>query len=563
MEFAGDNKYIGRIGQLTSDFGAFVKTINPEIGEKEKDRIVTAMEKFVESLQNTESSSGPAPDLGSDSTFQLPNETSFGKYDKFKGVLVEGQEGGLGCGRHALNNLFGAVYFTASEKAESYTIDEIKTAVDKLSEDNPLDLQRLCGYLFDHPFSGIRSVEDPESDAIEHLLCPDTENYNVTVLVAALRFLGYNLQIENLGKLSMIINQPDTFGILINTGGHWITVRKHNGEIYKLDSLIKSAEKISDIDNIRTKSIIVVKEFDEVYRKRYIGVEKMYNALRDITERASGRESIMNWVHSLQNLFPGNVQLLYDSAIKNIDDNRYKDIVKKLEELEGALDPYVENPDSKDEDIEKASKDSIQFNKELLELLGINGSPAGVGVDVGEKGDERAKLEKLYNSIADLETKIGDLEQAKVKSKVTLDVVGEEVDREPLGGIEVSDTSQAQDLSQLDGEDTLAQGKSIGNKDRDNKEIEMTELKQPAGALLSGRLVQAPTAAAAAAAAIPNRGINKDTSYNKPTKASEARFKPTVETVDFASSLRKGFGGNTRRRNRKTRHFQTLKNKKQ
>jgi hypothetical protein len=546
MEFAGDNKYIGRIGQLTSDFEAFVKTIKQEIGEKEKDRIVTAMEKFVESLQNTESS-GPASASASIST-------DAGGYDKFKGGLVEGQEGGLGCGRHALNNLFGAVYFTASERAESYTIDEIKTAVDKLSEDNPLDLQRLCGYLFDHPFSGIRSVEDPESDAIEHLLCPDNENYNVTVLVAALRFLGYNLQIENLGKLSMIINQPDTFGILINTGGHWITVRKYEGEIYKLDSLIKSAEKISDIDNIRTKSIIVVKEFDEVYRKRYIGVEKMYNALRDITERASGRESIMNWVHSLQNLFPGNVQLLYDSAIKNIDENRYKDIVKKLEELEGALDPYVENPDSKDEDIDDAIKNSIQLNKELLELLGINGSPAGVGVDVGEKGDERAKLEKLYNSIADLETKIGDLEQAKVKSKVNLDVV--EVEREPLGGIEVSDTSQAQDLSQIGKNDALAQDESIGNEDL-NEGIEMTEFKQPAVALPSVRLVQAPPAAAA----IPRPVVPRK--YFNPTKASEARLESTDRTFDFAGSLRKGFGGNTRRRNRKTRHFQTLKNKKQ
>jgi len=550
MEYAGDKEYIERISQLTSDFGEFVATVKPDtIDEKETDRIVTAMENFVKSLQIPGSSSSPGSDL--DSVSASTDATIFGDYDKFKGVLVEGQKGGLGCGRHALNNLFGAKYFTASEGA--YTIDEIKEAVENLSVNTPLDLQRLCGYLFAHPFSGIESVN--ESD-IDDLLCPDNENYNVTVLVAALRFLGYNLQTDYLGKLSRIINQPDTFGILINTGGHWITVRKYGGKIYKLDSLIKTAVEFSDIDNLYTKSIIVVKDFDEVYRKTYIGVEKMYNALSGIQEKALDKDFIMNWIRSLQNLFPDNVQLLYESTIETIDDTKSEDIVKKLEELEGALDPYVANPGSTDEDLEKANKDSIQFNKDLLELLGINGSPAGV--DVGERGDESAISEKtarLYKSIAELEAKIGDLEKAKAQSKVKLDVVKEE-DVDPLGGIVVeSNTPPDQNLPKLDGEDALSQDESSVDENP-VKEIEMIRMDNASdreAIPLSGK------------SGLPKRGVlpkSKSRLFDE-TEASRRKVIGNPDGKPFEKSLRTGFGGNTRRLNHKTRRFQTLKNKKQ
>jgi hypothetical protein len=555
MELAGDNKYIGRITELTSGFGEFVATVKPNIDDNEKDRIVTAMEDFVKSLQIPGSSSSPGSNLDSVSaSVSMPDATIFGDYDKFTGGLVEGQEGGSsGCGRHALNNLFGAKYFTAYKDKESYTIDEIKEAVEKLSTDNPLDLQRLCGYLYDHPFSGIESVNESDEEAIDDLLCPDNENYNATVLVAALRFFGYNLQIENLGQLSRTINQPDTFGILINTGGHWITVRKYEGKIYKLDSLIQEAVEFSDIDTIRTKSIIVVKEFDEVYRKRYIGVEKMHNALRGIKKKAQGKDFIMHWVHSLQNLFPDNVQLLYESTIETIDEDKSELILEKLKQLEDAMDPYVVKPNATVEDLEQASKDSIQFNKDLLGLLGINGSPAGVDV-VGERGDESAKLEKLYNSIAELEAKIGDLEQAKVKSKVKLEVV-EEGEVEPLSGIKVSDTFQAEDLSQPDGEDALAQDKSSVDENR-VKEIEMIRMDN------ASDIGANPSSGKSGA---PRRGAlpkGRSRIFND-TAASLANKSTGPNSVSFENSLRKGFGGNTRRRNRKTRHFQTLKNKKQ
>lgn len=565
MEDDGDKEYTERITKLTSGFGEFVDTVKPNIDDNEKDRIVTAMEKFVESLKNSGSSSATVSDIDSVSaSASMPGKTNFGNYDKFKGGLVEGQGDGAGCGRHALNNLFGAVYFTAYQDAAPYIIDEIKEAVEQLSVEKPFDLQKLCGYLFVHPYSGIESVNESDEEAMNDLLCPDNENYNVTVLVAALRFLGYNLQTDYLGKLSVIINQPDTFGILINTGGHWITVRKYDEKIYKLDSLIKKPEQIqiSDIDNIYTKSIIVVKEFDEVYRKRYIGVEKMYHALSGIKKKALGKDFIMHWVHSLQDLFPDNVKLLYESTIKNIDENMYEDILDTLEKLENAMDPYVVNDGTPtEEQIEISIKESIQLNKELLELLGVNGSPA-----VGESKEQEAEgksaiLEKttwLNRSLSELEAKISDLEaKAKAKAKaadVKLEVVKEnEVD--PLGGITVTgEEIGSQDLNLQPGEgDVLEQMKddeSIVDVNR-GKEIEM--IRRDKGAGNSG----APRRSA----------LPKERSYLGETEASKLKKAgPNNDRESFPYSLRNGrpgFGGNTRRRNQKTRRSHTLKNKKQ
>lgn len=577
MEDAGDNKYIDRITELTSGFGEFVATVNPDtIDENEKDRIVTAMEKFVESLKNSGSSSAAESNLDSVSeSASMPDQTIFGKYDKFKGGLVERQEDGLGCGRHALNNLFGDVYFTAYTDEGAYTIDEIKEAVEKLSTDNPLDLQRLCGYLYAHPFSGIESVNVSDDTAIDDLLCPENENYNVTVLVAALRFLGYNLQIDNLGKLSRIINQPDTFGILINTGGHWITVRKYEGKIYKLDSLIKTAVEFSDIDKIYTKSIIVVKDFDEVYRKTYIGVEKMYNAISGIKEKALDKDFIMNWIRSLQNLFPDNVQSLYESTIENIDDAKSDQILEKLTELENAMDPYSANLNATQEDIEAASENSKKFNKELLELLVVNGSPAVVGESKEQEAEGKSEISdktaRLDKTISELEAKIGDLEEkAKAKAKaagVKLEVVKED-QVEPLGRIAVTDKDiGSQDLN-LQPKSLQVGNPELSAESKDEEEIEMIELNKPAVALPFVGLGQAPPAAAATAAARPVRGIKKrDSTYNKDTVSSNLkRAEGQYSGKPFPGSLRDGkpgFGGNTRRRNHKTRRSHTLKNKKQ
>jgi hypothetical protein len=221
------------------------------------------------------------------------------------------------------------------------------------------------------------------------------------------------------------------------------------------------------------------------------------------------------------------------------------------------MDPYVVKPNATVEDLEQASKDSIQFNKDLLGLLGINGSPAGVVV-VGENEDESAISEKttrLYKSIAELEAKIGDLEKAKAQSKVKLDVVKEE-DVDPLGGIVVeSNTPPDQNLPKLDGEDALSQDESSVDENP-VKEIEMIRMDNASdreAIPLSGK------------SGLPKRGVlpkSKSRLFDE-TEASRRKVIGNPDGKPFEKSLRTGFGGNTRRRNHKTRRFQTLKNKKQ
>jgi hypothetical protein len=126
---------------------------------------------------------------------------------------------------------------------------------------------------------------------------------------------------------------------------------------------------------------------------------------------------------------------------------------------------------------------------------------------------------------------------------------------EPLSGIKVSDTSQAEDLSQPDGEDALAQDKSSVDKNP-VKEIEMIRMDN------ASDIGANPSSGKSGA---PRRGAlpkGRSRIFND-TAASLANKSTGPNSVSFENSLRKGGGGNTRRRNRKTRHFQTLKNKKQ
>jgi hypothetical protein len=97
--------------------------------------------------------------------------------------FFESQEN-LGCGRHALNNLFGGKYFIATQEP-AYTLEEIKAAGINLSTQTPLDLQRLCKYL--HSIGLFTPGENLETS------CPPHENYDVTVLIAALQVCGFHV----------------------------------------------------------------------------------------------------------------------------------------------------------------------------------------------------------------------------------------------------------------------------------------------------------------------------------------------------------------------------------
>ena len=91
--------------------------------------------------------------------------------------FFERQGPAAGCGRHALNNFFGGVFFTTSKEA-AYTEEELITAGKNLSTGTPMDLTRVCKILL-----------KTGGDA-----CPANEDYDITTLTYALIMAGYGVE---------------------------------------------------------------------------------------------------------------------------------------------------------------------------------------------------------------------------------------------------------------------------------------------------------------------------------------------------------------------------------
>jgi hypothetical protein len=122
--------------------------------------------------------------------------------------FFESQEN-LGCGRHALNNLFGGKYFIATQEP-AYTLEEIKAAGINLSTQAPLDLQRLCKYL--HSIGLFTPGENLETS------CPPHENYDVTVLIAALQVCGFHVNDFSDPTKKTLEDDDTVLGYIINKG---------------------------------------------------------------------------------------------------------------------------------------------------------------------------------------------------------------------------------------------------------------------------------------------------------------------------------------------------------
>jgi hypothetical protein len=139
--------------------------------------------------------------------------------------FFERQEG-AGCGRHALNNLFGAKYFTN----ENISIDP---NTDPATLTPPLSLSALCTYL---------SAKYPKEPKM--FICKSYEDYDTPVLMAALAIIHYPSERINDNALKQ---SPDytynetaqVIGYIINNGdiedkehqnmNHWVALRKTPG----------------------------------------------------------------------------------------------------------------------------------------------------------------------------------------------------------------------------------------------------------------------------------------------------------------------------------------------
>ena len=122
--------------------------------------------------------------------------------------FFEKQEG-LGCGRHALNNLLGERIFVKGTQAEGVAFPPPAP---------PYSLQGICAMVSNRlVLHGIREA------------CLTSENYDVNTMVAALDYLGYRS--EQIPPSYGIPEGKEYLGLLINLGvvqgkpKHWVALR--------------------------------------------------------------------------------------------------------------------------------------------------------------------------------------------------------------------------------------------------------------------------------------------------------------------------------------------------
>ena len=139
--------------------------------------------------------------------------------------FFEGQAPGAGCGRHALNNLLGQIYYV---KNGQY-----------IPGVHPIPLDGLCRALRTS-MKSINASKGEVWNAAQNAegACQENENYDQTVLIAGLNILGFQVEADR-GR--NVIDTDRTYGFLINTttrGYHWVALRKVGGGNYRyFDSL--------------------------------------------------------------------------------------------------------------------------------------------------------------------------------------------------------------------------------------------------------------------------------------------------------------------------------------
>ena len=153
---------------------------------------------------------------------------------------------GAGCGRFALNHLFGGEYFV--KDGSEITDDNIKTLRPQIA------LQPLCRYL-----SETKLFSEADGSPLQ---CPSSENYDFIVLQAALGILGYSATQVNVAWLESTtepdFNNAAFVGYIVNYGGgHWVAYRKVDETHYKyIDSFSKhevSHGEVLSIADLKTQ----------------------------------------------------------------------------------------------------------------------------------------------------------------------------------------------------------------------------------------------------------------------------------------------------------------------
>ena len=145
--------------------------------------------------------------------------------------FYEQQESGTsGCGRHALNNLFHASYFSKTDATKPIT--DITIGTIKPPE---IPLNDLCVFL------------QSKYDFLE--ACPQNEDYDINILLAALDVIGHPANINvwardenDVTHFTPQMGADQLLGYIINYGGgHWVALRKLSaaagGQFEYIDSI--------------------------------------------------------------------------------------------------------------------------------------------------------------------------------------------------------------------------------------------------------------------------------------------------------------------------------------
>ena len=158
-----------------------------------------------------------------------------------KARYVEAQEG-LGCGRHAMNNLLGKTQFILT-KSENEIID-YKNPLEQI------DLRSLCNQVN-------KDIEDQTGIKDNYLECDSCEFYNAPLFVAAFGLVGYRMEIGSiLLKQFKMYRQIKNWKIIINYGGgHWVCAKNENDRYIFIDSIRSRYLTYRTFDELTTKHI--------------------------------------------------------------------------------------------------------------------------------------------------------------------------------------------------------------------------------------------------------------------------------------------------------------------
>jgi hypothetical protein len=160
----------------------------------------------------------------------LPAQIKFGTPAPIPGYFEVQDPKSLGCGRHALNNLLGGTYFIKDDEQE-ITDGNVE------SLEIPISLMSVCRYLV------------TKKQVLGSNPCPANENYEDSVMMGALRIIGYSATPVILEEI-----QDTSVGFIVNVGDHWVALRRNGDRYNHIDSLKEGDDTTETLAQIREKA---------------------------------------------------------------------------------------------------------------------------------------------------------------------------------------------------------------------------------------------------------------------------------------------------------------------